>query len=83
MVSYFFLFICGRAKCLSCEQRVGSSASVEALCSSCGLQKYLERRPAALYEDGPSALMLMKGSTIPRNELNSSFVSALFTVYAQ
>jgi hypothetical protein len=56
IVSYFFLFICGRAKCSSCEQCVGSSATVDAMCSSCSLPKYLELWPAALYEDGRSAL---------------------------
>jgi hypothetical protein len=35
---YFCLFICGRAKCLSREQCVRSSARVDALCSSCSLQ---------------------------------------------
>ena len=68
---YFFLFICGCAKCLLREQCVGSSTRVDALCSSCSLQKYLERWPAALYEPGQSVLMLMKGSKIPRIELNT------------
>jgi hypothetical protein len=36
-LSYFFWFICGRAKCLSREQ------CVTALCSSCSLPKYLQR----------------------------------------
>jgi hypothetical protein len=45
--------------------------TVAALCSSCSLQKYLERWPAALYEAGRSMLMLMKGSKIPRIELNT------------
>ena len=40
---YFFLFICGHVECLSREQCVGSSARVDALCSSCSPQKYLER----------------------------------------
>ena len=57
---YFFLFRSGRAKGLSREQ------CVAALCSSCSLQKYLERWPAALNEAGLSVLMLMKGSKIPR-----------------
>ena len=43
---------------------------VAALCTSCSLQKYLERRPTALYEAGRSVLKLMKGSKIPRIELN-------------
>jgi len=38
---YFFLFICGRAKCLSREQCVGSSARVDSLCNSCSLQKHI------------------------------------------
>jgi hypothetical protein len=55
---------------------VGSSARVDALCSSCisascSLQKYLERLTAALNEAGQSVLMLMKGSKIPRIELNT------------
>ena len=40
---YFFLFVCGRAKCLSREQCVGSNARIDALCSSCLLQKYVEQ----------------------------------------
>ena len=63
--------MCGCAKCLSREQYVGSSARVDALCSSYSLQKYLERWPAASYEAGQSVLMLMKGSKIPRIELNT------------
>jgi len=39
---YFFLFTCDRAKCLSREQFVGSSAIVVALCSSCIPHKYRE-----------------------------------------
>jgi hypothetical protein len=35
---YFFLFICGRAKCLSREQRVGSNKKGDALCSKSSLQ---------------------------------------------
>ena len=57
----FFLFICGRAKCLSREKYV------TALCSSCSLPKSLERWPAARR----SVLMLMKGSKNPRIELNT------------
>ena len=44
--------------------------TVAALCSSCSLQKHLKHWPAALNEDGLSVLMLMKGSKIPRVELN-------------
>ena len=40
IVFCFFLFICGRAKCLSREHCVGSSARVYALCCSSSLQKY-------------------------------------------
>jgi hypothetical protein len=55
----FFLFICGRAKCLSREQCVWvTSARVVALYSSFSLQKNLERWPAALYEAGRSVLTL-------------------------
>ena len=35
---YFFLFICGRAKCLSCKQCVGPNATRDALCSKSSLQ---------------------------------------------
>ena len=45
--------------------------TVAALCSSCSLQKYLERWPAALNEAGLSVLMLIKGSKIPRVELST------------
>jgi len=45
--------------------------TVTALWSSCSLQKYLERWPAALYVAGLSVLMLMIGSKIPRIELNT------------
>jgi len=69
--SCFFLFMCGRAKCLSHKQCVGSSARVDALCTSCSLQKYLEQWPAVLCEAGRSVLMLMKGSKIQRIELNT------------
>jgi hypothetical protein len=68
---YLFLFICGRAKCLPREPCGGSNATIDALCSSCSLQKYLERWLAALYEAGRSVLMLIKGSKIPRIELNT------------
>jgi len=37
-----FLFICGCAKCLSCEQGAGLSARVNTLCSRRSLPKYLE-----------------------------------------
>jgi hypothetical protein len=50
---------------------VGSNARTDALCSSCSLPEYLKRWPAALYEAGRSALMSMKGSKIPRIELNT------------
>jgi hypothetical protein len=62
---YFFLFRCGRAKCLSREQ------CVAALCSSCSSQKYLERWPAASKEAGRSVLTLMMGPMIPRIELHT------------
>jgi hypothetical protein len=42
IVSYF-LFICGRAKCLSREQCVGQSATADTLCSSRSLPQFLER----------------------------------------
>ena len=45
--------------------------TVAALCSSCSLQKYLERWPAALNGAGLLVLMLMKGPKIPRTELNT------------
>jgi hypothetical protein len=68
---YFYVFICGRAKCLTRKDGVGSSATVDALCSSCSLQRYLKRWPAALYEAGLSVLMLMKLSKIPGVKLNT------------
>jgi hypothetical protein len=34
----FFLFICGRSKCLSREQCVGSNAKADALCLKSSLQ---------------------------------------------
>ena len=45
--------------------------TVDVLWSSSSLQKYIERWPAALYEAGPSVLMLMKGPKILRTELNT------------
>ena len=45
--------------------------TVAALCSSCSLQKFLERWPTVSYEAGRSVLMLLKGSKIPRIELNT------------
>ena len=62
---HFFLFIRGHAKYLSREQCLAT------LCSSCSLQKYLERKPAALYEAGRRVLMVMKVSKIWRTELNT------------
>jgi len=65
---YFLLFISGHAKCLSCEQCVGSSARVTALCSSCCLQKYLKQRPAVLYEAGRSvSVNVNEGTQDPEN----------------
>jgi len=72
---YFFLFICGCAKCLSRKQ------CVTALCSSCSLQKYLKRWPAALYEAGRSVLMLMKGSKIPRIELSTVHLCQHYSLF--
>jgi len=71
IVFCFFLFICGRAKCLSREHCVGSSARVYALWSSSSLQNYLEQWPATLYETALSVLMLMKGSKILGFELST------------
>jgi hypothetical protein len=45
--------------------------TVTVLCSSCSLQQYLQWWPAALNEAGLSVLILMKGSKIPRIELNT------------
>jgi len=72
---YFFLFICGRAKCLSREQ------CVTALCSSCSLPKYRERWPAALYEARRPVLMLMKGSKIPRIELTTVYLYQHYSLF--
>jgi hypothetical protein len=68
---YFFLFMCGRVKCLQREQCVGSTARLDALCYNCSLSKYLEWWPVALYDAGRSVLMLMKVSKIPRIELKT------------
>ena len=65
---YFFLFICGRAKCLSREQCVGSSAK-ETPCIQRAVCKFLELWPAALCEAGLS--LFTKGSKIPSIELNT------------
>jgi hypothetical protein len=69
--------------CLLCEQCVGSSTRVDALCFSCSLLQYLERQPAALYEAGQSVLMLMlmKGSKIPRIELNTIHLYQHYSPY--
>jgi len=80
IVSYFYLFICCRAKCLSSEQWVGSSARVYAMCSSCSLQKYLERWPAAFYEAGRSVSVLMMGFKIPRIKLNTVHLYQYFSM---
>jgi len=45
--------------------------TVTASCSSCSLPKYLEQWPAALNEARLSMIILMKGSKIPRIELNT------------
>jgi hypothetical protein len=68
IVFYFFLYICGRAKCLSLEQCVGSSAITDALCCSLpnisnGDQQFCMKLDVVL--------MLMKGSSIPRIDLNT------------
>jgi hypothetical protein len=60
-----------------CELRY---VTVAALCSSCSLQKYLERWPAALNEAG----LLVSVNEDPENWTQyTSFVSALFTVHTQ
>jgi hypothetical protein len=55
--------------------------TVAALCSSCSLQKYLERWPAASYEAGPSVLVLMKGSKIPRNKFNTFYLYQNYSLF--
>ena len=55
--------------------------TVAALCTSCSLQKYLEWWPAALYEAGRSVLMLMKGSKIPRIELNTVYLYQHYSLF--
>ena len=53
---------------------------VAALCSSCSLQKYLERWPAALNEAG----LLVSVNEDPENWTQYTLsVSALFTVHTQ
>jgi len=51
--------------------RLKTPVTAAALCSSCSLQKNLERWPAAFSEAELSVLMLMKRSKIPRIELNT------------
>jgi hypothetical protein len=55
--------------------------TVAALYTSCSLQQYLEWWPAALYEAGRSVLMLMKGSKIPRIELNTVHLYQHYSVF--
>jgi len=78
---YIFLFICGCVNCLTREQCVGSSARIDALCTSCSLQKYLEQRTAGLYEAGRSVLMLMKGSKTPKIELNTVHLYQYYSLF--
>jgi hypothetical protein len=62
-----------------------TSARVAALCSSCSLQKYLERLRAALKKAGRTVgVNVHEGTQDPESwTRHSSFVSALFTVHAQ
>jgi len=55
--------------------------TVAALFSSCSLQKYLERWPAALYEAGLSVLMSTKGSNIPRIELSTVHLYQRYSLF--
>jgi hypothetical protein len=80
---YFFLFICDRAKCLSCEQCVGwRYVRVAALCSSCSIWKGDQQLWMTL--DDQWMLLLMKGPLTPDSRTpHISLVSALFTVCPQ
>jgi hypothetical protein len=73
--------MCVWAKCLLREQCVGSNARADALCYNFSLPKYLERWPAALYEAGRSALLLMKGSKILRFEGNTAHLYQHYSLF--
>ena len=60
---------------------MGSSARVDTLCTNCSLKKYLEGWRTALNEAGPSVLMLIKGSTIPRIELNTVHLKQQYSLF--
>jgi len=64
---------------LSKQTRHGMN--IVSLCSSCRMQKYLERWPAYLNEAGRSVLMLMKGPKIPRMELNTVHLYQHFSLF--
>ena len=55
--------------------------TVAALCSSCSLQKYLERWPPALYKAGRSVLMLVKRPTITRVELHTFLLYQHYSLF--
>ena len=59
--------------------------TIAAAWPSYSMQKYLERWPAAFYEEGRSVnVNVNEGIQDPENwTQNISFVTALFTVYAQ
>jgi len=70
--NFLLFFLSGGAKLLSREQCVGwLTHDIVAALWSCSRQKYLELWPAAWNEAWRSVLMLMKGSKIPRTELNT------------
>jgi hypothetical protein len=67
----FFLFACGRAKCLSRQQCVGSECKSRRLVLEQQSAEVSQLWPAALYEAGLWVLMLVKGSKIARVELST------------
>jgi hypothetical protein len=62
-------------------QYLSREQCVAALCSSCSLQKHLERWPADLNEAGLLVLMLMKRPKILRAELNTVHLYQHYSLY--
>jgi hypothetical protein len=74
---YFFLFICGRSKCLSCEQSVGSSTSLRRLV----LQIESAEVSRTVTSSFVSVLMLMKVYKIPRIELSTVHLCQRYSLF--
>jgi len=68
---YGLTYVAVAALCSRCNNSVLQWPTKLLLLKICNLQKCLERWSAALNEAGRSVLMLMKGSKIPRAELNT------------